>query len=85
VHDLAAVQQADPDAVFRPVLSTVDLRTGVPSSLPAAQAVPLPPSGHLHLRQSAADPGDYRVVIRASDVWGNERAAVFPVTWTSPR
>jgi hypothetical protein len=83
VHDLAAVQQADPDAVFRPVLSTVDLRTGVPSSLPAAQAVPLPPSGRLLLRQSAADPGDYRVVIRASDVWGNERAAVFPVTWTA--
>ena len=79
VFDLHAIREADPEVVFSPVVSAVDLRAGAPSDLAPAAGVPIPASGRLALRQAPAEPGDYLVQVRAADVWGNQRDALFPV------
>ncbi len=80
VHDLSTLREADPGAAFLPVLGTVDLRSGAASALPPGAAVPLGGgSGKLALRQSDPDPGEYLLLVRSADVWGNETRTLFPL------
>ena len=79
MHDLSTLREADPGAVFLPVLGTVDLRSGAASALPPGAAVPLGGSGKLALRQADPDPGEYLLLVRSSDVWGNETRTLFPL------
>jgi hypothetical protein len=80
VYDLALLREADPGAVFLPLIGAVDLRDGAPSAAPFSAGVSIPESGRLALRQVPAEPGDYLVRVRASDVWGNEGDTLFPVS-----
>jgi hypothetical protein len=80
VFDLQSVRDADPGAVFVPVQSAADLR-GASSApdLPAGPAVPIPAVGPLLVREQPAEPGSYLLLVRAADVWGNERDHLFPI------
>jgi hypothetical protein len=80
VYDLPAIRDLDPQAVFLPTAGVLELKAGVPATLPPSAGVMFPESGTLALRQSRAQPGGYLIQIRASDVWGNERATLLPVT-----
>ena len=79
IYELAAVREADPEVSFVPLVQAMDLRSGAVTTLPPAGGVALPETGRLALRQSTAEPGGYLLLIRASDVWGNERGSLIPV------
>jgi hypothetical protein len=72
---LSQIRQADPSAMFVPLIPTVDVDTGAVDAV-TGKPVSIPEDGAIPLTTGPALAGDYALFTTARDVWGNETPVV---------